>query len=88
MDTVTLLATPAAILALTNLAKDFGVEGRWAALLAVILGVALSVSDGLFAAYPLYGMITAGLTLGLGAAGLYDMAESIGGKRAADDFGG
>ena len=88
MDTITLLATPVAILALTNLAKDFGIEGRWAALLAVALGVVLSVSDGLFAAYPLYGMITAGLTLGLGAAGLYDMTESIGGRRPADDYGG
>ena len=88
MDTITLLATPVAILALTNLAKDFGIEGRWAALLAVALGVVLSVSDGLFAAYPLYGMITAGLTLGLGAAGLYDMTESIGGRCPADDYGG
>ena len=88
MDTITLLATPVAILALTNLAKDFGIEGRWAALLAVALGVVLSVSDGLFAAYPLYGMITAGLTLGLGAAGLYDMTESIGGRHPADDYGG
>lgn len=83
METLTLLATVPAILALTNLAKDFGVTGKWSALLAVVLGAGLSVADGAFAAEPVYGWITSGLLLGLGAAGLFDLANAAGGNTAS-----
>ena len=41
MDGVLTLATIPAILALTNLLKSFGVEGRWSMLAAVILGLSI-----------------------------------------------
>lgn len=80
METLTLLATPAAILALTNLAKDLGVQGKWSALLAVALGIGLSVTDGMFANEQLYSWIAGGLLLGLGVSGLYDLGKMIAGK--------
>ena len=82
METLTLLATAPAILALVNLAKSFGVAGRWSAALAVVLGVGLSVTDGLYGAEPLYGWIAGGLLLGLGVSGLYDLATLVSGKSA------
>ena len=78
MTTITLLATPAAVLALVNLAKRFGITGPWATLLAVLLGVGLTVADYLLGADALYGAIATGLILGLGAAGLYDVAVTVG----------
>ena len=67
---VTLISIPA-ILALVNLAKSFGVSGKWAALLAVGLGVALVLGQH-FVDAELWSLITLGLILGLSAAGLYD----------------
>ena len=77
------LATPLVILALVNLFKSFGVKGKWSMLLAVVLGVLLAVSDGLFAANLLYSYISNGLVLGLSAAGLYDMSAIIGNHNAS-----
>ncbi len=90
MEAVTVLATAPAILALVNLAKRFGLSGAWCALLAVILGVVLSVADALLAGRPVLPASAAGLLLGLGAAGLYDVAATIGGdtytpERATED---
>lgn len=76
------LATPLVILALVNLGKEFGVKGKWATLLAVVLGVLLALLEGLFAANALYGFVSTGLILGLTASGLYDMAATVG-KRYA-----
>ena len=90
------LATIPAILALVNLAKAFGVTGKWSALLAVVLGVGFAQADYWFGAtgatatasgaYVAGGM---GLVLGLSAAGLYDVASTIAGgylpKRAVDE---
>lgn len=78
-DVVTGLATVPAVLALVQLAKSFGVSGRWSMLLAVLLGVVLQLGDAAFieptAAGPAdwYGAAATGLILGLSAAGLYDM---------------
>lgn len=76
-DLVTLAATPAAILALVELAKRFGVEARWATLLAVVLGVGLAEADLFFGDVAAYQAAVDGLTLGLGAAGLWDVAGRL-----------
>ena len=72
------LATIPAILGLVNLAKQFGIAGRWSALLAVLIGVLIAVAeyltsaDELATAAGIYGAVATGLILGLSAAGLYD----------------
>ena len=81
-DMITLIATVPAILALVNLAKSFGVVGKWSALLAVVLGVGLQLADYAFltdtqSASGWYGAAAAGLILGLSAAGLYDVARTV-----------
>lgn len=78
------LATPLVILALVNLGKEFGVKGKWATLLAVILGVLLALLDGLFAANALYSFVSSGLILGLTASGLYDVTTTVGKRYASD----
>ena len=83
MDTVTTLATIPAILALVQLSKSFGISGKWATLLAVVLGVILQVAEytvsGDVSASGWYQAAATGLILGLSAAGLYDTA-----KRSSD----
>ena len=72
------LATIPAILGLVNLAKQWGVQGRWSALLAVLLGVAVALAEYVTAAQVIitaqgvYSAVATGLILGLSAAGLYD----------------
>ena len=76
-DTIALLATPAAIIAMVNLAKRAGLSGPMAAVVAVILGVALGVADWAFAAADWYQAAARGLLLGLSAAGVYDLARTV-----------
>ena len=75
MNTAITLASIPAILALVNLAKLFGIQGRWATLLAVLLAVLLNVGTYYGGASPLYEAIASGLILGLSAAGLYDVTK-------------
>lgn len=75
LDTVTLIATVPAILALVNLAKRFGIKDQWATLLAVVLGVVLNLGDYFWSGAGWYSAATQGLILGLGAAGLYDVTN-------------
>ncbi len=77
MTEITTLATPPAIIALVELAKALGLQGRGATALAVALGVALAVADHIFAGSATYSAITQGLILGLGAAGLWDAAGRV-----------
>lgn len=82
IETITTIATIPAILALVNLGKSFGVTGRWSALLAVVLGVAVQAAEyGVTATGHTpagwYGAIATGLVLGLSAAGLYDVARTV-----------
>lgn len=77
MSTAVTLATAPAILALVNLAKSLGLPTRLAALLAVVLGVALNVADHALAGSGAYQAAAAGLVMGLGAAGLYDVAVTV-----------
>ena len=73
IETVTLVATVPAIVALTNLGKRLGLPSRAALLLAVLLGVGLSLAQWAWAGLGWYDAAANGLILGLGAAGLYDM---------------
>lgn len=79
IEIVTTVATVPAILALVELAKTLGVKGKWATLLAVVLGVFLNWSTWYFGDTAWYPVVATGLILGLSAAGLYDTA-----KRSAD----
>ncbi len=73
VDPITTIATVPAIVALTNLAKTLGLTGRWSALVAVLLGVALSVGTWALAGTGWWDAASSGLLLGLAAAGLYDL---------------
>lgn len=84
MTEITTLATPLAILALVELAKSLGVGGKAATALAVGLGVILAVADHLLAGSAIYGAVTQGLILGLGAAGLWDTAGRVSKAGASD----
>ena len=75
MDTVITLASVPAILALVNLAKSLGLQGRWSALAAVVLAVGIVAAEA-YAPAGLVETISRGLILGLAAAGLYDVAPS------------
>jgi hypothetical protein len=78
MEVVTLLATIPAILALVNLGKRFGLTAKWATLAAVLLGVGLNLADYALAGTGWYEYAAQGLILGLSAAGLYDVASTVG----------
>lgn len=86
MELLTGVATVPAIVALVNLAKQLGLPVRLALVLAVVLGVGLSLADGLLAGVAWYGYASSGLLLGLAAAGLYDLIPAGGttARRAAD----
>lgn len=73
---VTLLTAPA-ILALVNLVKALGLSGKWSALVAVVLGVAIACLQA-YAPAEVVQTISQGLICGLGAAGLYDVGNSAG----------
>lgn len=82
METIATLATVPAVIALVTLFKDLGLPSKLSPLLAVVLGVALSVlgalSLGTVANW--YETVSLGVILGLSAAGLYDGARAIGNK--------
>lgn len=76
LDTVTLIATVPAIVALVNFFKKLGVKDKAALALAVILGIVLSVAQYLWGESGLYVAAAQGLMLGLAAAGLYDLVPT------------
>ena len=85
MPVVTSIATVAVVLALVNVAKEFGVKGKWATLLAVFFGIILSVLEYVFTAdvvtmQGLYQAFAVGLLIGLTAAGVYDVSKAMGGS--------
>lgn len=90
-QTVITLATPVAVMALVELAKRLGVTGAWSALVAVILGTAISVVEytvRIPAAYlspdGVYSAAATGIILGLTASGLYNVTSTYKAKRAAE----
>lgn len=78
MTTISSVASIPAILAIVNLLKGLGLSGKWSALVAVALGVAINVLVYLFAASGAFQAASTGLLLGLGAAGLYDASKLAG----------
>lgn len=85
MDTITTIATVPAVLALVTLAKSLGLPTKFSPLLAVLLGVALTLFSSLALAESVnwYQSISMGLILGLSASGLYDGAKLIGNQTAS-----
>lgn len=83
MDTIATLATVPAVIALVTLFKDLGLPSKLSPLLAVVLGVALSVLGALSlgAVTNWYETVSLGVILGLSAAGLYDGARAIGANK-------
>lgn len=75
MDAVTTLVSVPAILALVNLAKQLGVPAKIAPVLAIVLGVGLSVATHYFGSDPAFAAGASGLMLALAASGLYDVTK-------------
>jgi len=85
MELITTLATIPAVIALVTLFKDLGLTAKYSPLVAVLLGVALTLFDGVAYAtmidmQSIFQLISTGVLLGLSAAGLYDGARAIGSK--------
>lgn len=85
MDTVVTLATVPAVLALVTLLKDLGLPSKLAPLVAVLLGVVVTLVDawaggGFASSQEVVQSISVGVILGLSAAGLYDSAKVAGGS--------
>ena len=75
MEIVATVASVPAVIAIVNVLKEFGVTGKWATLAAVLVGVALAVTVHLFGNDATFQSAMQGLLIGLGAAGLYDLAK-------------
>lgn len=73
MDTVVLIATVPAIVALVNFFKKLGVPARASLALAVVLGVVLSLAQFFWGDEGWFTAAANGLLLGLSASGLYDL---------------
>ena len=87
MITVVTIATIPAIIALVTIAKDLGMPPRLSPLLAIVLGIALSLFDGFIqgTVFDVAGALAVsgtGLILGLSASGLYDGASAVGKAQA------
>lgn len=86
MEPVTLFASIPAVLALVTVAKDLGLSNKLAPVVAVVLGIILSLLDGLAGGdmattADVLGYVSTGLIVGLSASGVYDGAKIIGNKR-------
>lgn len=75
MDAITTIATVPAIVALVNLLKKMGIAGKASLAAAIGLGVAINVANYYLATNGAYQAGVEGLMLGLGAAGLWDVAN-------------
>ena len=83
MEPMITIATVPAVLALVTLVKDLGMPSRLAPVLALALGVVLTLLHTLstgdsITTHTIWGLITSGLILGLSASGVYDGAKLIG----------
>ena len=77
MDAITTLATVPAVIALVNLLKDtFNINGKYSAIIAVIIGVGLNIANYALGDAGWYQAAAQGLILGLGASGLYDITNT------------
>ena len=73
MTAIMTITSVPAIVALVNLAKGLGLNGKLSALVAVVLGVGLNVATVAAAGSLIFEAASQGLLLGLAAAGLYDL---------------
>jgi len=80
MDAVNVILTAPAIVAVVDLLKAFGVHGKWSLLAAVVVAVALYVAVFYAGSSGAVQAGLQGLLVGLGAAGLFDLAKKAGGK--------
>lgn len=83
MEPMITIATVPAVLALVTLVKGLGMPSRLAPVLALALGVVLTLLHTLsmgdsITTHTIWGLITSGLILGLSASGVYDGAKLIG----------
>lgn len=85
MDTVNLVLSVPMVVALVELAKRTGLPTRWALLLAIALGIALSTASYYWATSGLFAAVMEGLLLGLAAAGLYDAAKTAAPTKLLND---
>ena len=77
MDAITTLATVPAVIALVNLLKyTFNINGRYSAIIAVIIGVGLNIANYALGDAGWYQAAAQGLILALGASGLYDITNT------------
>jgi hypothetical protein len=74
--TVIFVLSVPAILAIVNLLKGVGLSGKWSALAAVLIAIALNVANFYLAASGAYQAAMQGAVLGLSAAGLYDATSA------------
>lgn len=79
MDTVSIVLSVPAIVAIVNLVKKLGLDGRWAALAAVVIAIALNIGNYYLSTSGAWQAGLEGLLLGLAAAGLYDIAKAASG---------
>lgn len=77
MDAITTLATVPAVIALVNLIKNtFNINGRYSAIIAVILGIGLNMASYALGDMGWYQAAAQGLILALGASGIYDLSST------------
>lgn len=77
MDAITTLATVPAVIALVNLLKyTFNINGRYSAIIAVIIGVGLNIANYALGDAGWYQAACQGLILGLSGSGLYDITNT------------
>jgi L-lactate permease len=76
VDTLNTLLSVPAVVAIVQLAKSFGVTGKWALLLAIAVAVAINVAAYYWSTSGAFNAVVSGLLLGLSAAGLYDVAKT------------
>ena len=69
------IAVPLLITGLVGIAKLFGLEKRYAYLVALVLGMGIAVGHTLIGDWPIFEAIIVGLVLGLIAMGLYDVKQ-------------
>lgn len=75
MDTALTLASVPAVLAMVNLAKSFGLSGKFSVLVSVMVATTFSVSTWIWGDHPAFQAVATGIILGLSASGLYDTAR-------------
>ena len=68
----------ALIIGLVKVAREVGMQSKFAPALAVLLGVIFGVTAAMYASSEVYVGIIGGIAAGLGASGLYDLGKISG----------